>query len=99
MLKFNSSGWSKRPVALSYGVVVSSVIAAVIFLLFMETQLQAAAQVSLFLFAIIISAWFGGAKPGLLAIALSILAFDYFFLPRSIRWPSRLRKYHACYYL
>ncbi len=26
------------------------------------------------------SAWFGGFKPGLLAIALSVLAFDYYFL-------------------
>ena len=81
MLKFNSPGSSKRPMDLSYGVVVLSVFAAVIILLLMEAQLQAAAHVSLFLFAIIISAWFGGAKPGLLAIALSILAFDYFFLP------------------
>ncbi len=27
------------------------------------------------------SAWIGGFKPGLLAIALSVLAFDYYFLP------------------
>jgi PAS domain S-box-containing protein len=47
----------------------------------METILQAAAHVSLFLCAVIFSAWFGGVRPGLLAMALSVLAFDYYFLP------------------
>jgi signal transduction histidine kinase len=28
-----------------------------------------------------LSAWFGGFRPGLVAVALSVLAFDYFFLP------------------
>jgi C4-dicarboxylate-specific signal transduction histidine kinase len=37
--------------------------------------------VSLFLCAVILSAWFGGAGPGLLATALSALAFYYYFLP------------------
>lgn len=36
---------------------------------------------SLFLCAVILSAWFGGAGPGLLATALSTLAFYYYFLP------------------
>src|SRR5258707_276115 len=35
---------------------------------------------SLFLCAIVFSASFGGYKPGLVAVALSILACDYFFL-------------------
>jgi two-component system sensor histidine kinase UhpB len=35
--------------------------------------------VSLFLCAVMLSAWFGGLKPGLLATALSVLAFDYYF--------------------
>jgi PAS domain S-box-containing protein len=34
----------------------------------------------LFLCAMIVSAWFGGFKPGLLALALSLLAFHYCFL-------------------
>jgi PAS domain S-box-containing protein len=36
----------------------------------------------LFYIAIIISAWFGGLGPGLLAVALSTLAVDYYFAPR-----------------
>jgi transcriptional regulator with PAS, ATPase and Fis domain len=39
------------------------------------------APVSLFLCAVIISAWFGGAGPGCLAIGLSSLGFYYSFLP------------------
>jgi C4-dicarboxylate-specific signal transduction histidine kinase len=37
--------------------------------------------VSLFLCAVILSAWFGGVGPGLLATALSAFAFYYYFLP------------------
>jgi len=37
--------------------------------------------VSLFLFAVMFSAWVGGVAPGLLATALSALAFYYYFLP------------------
>jgi C4-dicarboxylate-specific signal transduction histidine kinase len=38
------------------------------------------APVSLFLCAIMFSAWFGGFGPGLLAITLSILAFKYYYV-------------------
>jgi PAS domain S-box-containing protein len=36
--------------------------------------------VSLFLCAILLAAWFGGAGPGVAAVALSILAFSHFFI-------------------
>src|ERR1700752_1329829 len=36
----------------------------------------------LFYIAVIISAWFGGTGPGLLAVALSTLTVDYYFAPR-----------------
>jgi C4-dicarboxylate-specific signal transduction histidine kinase len=37
--------------------------------------------VLLFLCAVMFGGWFGGAAPGLLAVALSVLAFDYYFVP------------------
>jgi K+-sensing histidine kinase KdpD len=37
------------------------------------------APVSVFLCAVMFSAWFGGLRPGLLATALSVLAFAYYF--------------------
>lgn len=76
MASFNSLGKSERPI-LSYSAAVVSVAAAVVSLLLMEAHGQAAAPVSLFLIAVIISTWLGGIKPGLLALALSILGFDY----------------------
>ena len=72
---------SEPPAILTYGIAVLSVIAAVIILLLMDTSLQAAAHVSLFLCAVIFSTWFGGIRPGLLAIVLSVLAFAYILPP------------------
>jgi PAS domain S-box-containing protein len=42
-----------------------------------------AAPVSLFLLSVMFSAWLGGVAPGLLATALSALAFYYYLLPPS----------------
>jgi len=68
---------------LRYAVAVISVGAALIFAQILEHFWQSTPFVSLFLCAIMFSAWFGGFRPGLLAIALSVLAFSYFFLPPS----------------
>src|SRR5712671_4194728 len=65
---------------LSYAVALLGVIAAVIAALLLETYVQSSPIVSLFLCAIIFAAWLGGIGPGLAATALSIFAFDYFFL-------------------
>ena len=45
--------------------------------------------VSLFLCAVILSAWFGGAWPGLLATTLSALAFYYYFLLPMHSWHAK----------
>jgi signal transduction histidine kinase len=73
--------WSKPPVSLRYGAAVLSIVATVIILLWMDAVFHAAPHVSLFLCAVMFSAWFGGVRPGLLAIAVAVLAFKYFFLP------------------
>jgi PAS domain S-box-containing protein len=62
-----------------YGLACLSVAAA----LFVAKLLQIAYGFEpfvLFLCAMMFSAWFGGVKPGLLAVALSLLAFHYYFL-------------------
>src|SRR6266436_1107132 len=74
-------GMPERPAIVRYGVAVLSVIAAVVILLLMDTNLQSAAHISLFLCAVIFSTCFGGIRPGLLAILLSILAFAYVLPP------------------
>jgi signal transduction histidine kinase len=71
--------WPRPPLILSYGVAVLSVAAALIIARLLDIHLVTA-PVSLFLCAIMFSAWFGGVRPGLFAVALSLLAFDYYFV-------------------
>jgi K+-sensing histidine kinase KdpD len=72
--------WPKPPAIWSYGIAVLSVAAALIISRCPALHLWDA-PVSLFLCAVILSAWFGGVGPGLLATALSAFAFYYYFLP------------------
>jgi C4-dicarboxylate-specific signal transduction histidine kinase len=72
--------WPKPPAIWSYGIVILSVAAALIISRWPALHLGDA-PVSLFLCAVILSAWFGGVGPGSLATALSALAFYYYFLP------------------
>jgi PAS domain S-box-containing protein len=73
--------WFKRSAGLGYAVVALGVTTAIIANLLLETSLHTSPTLFLFLCAIIFAAWFGGVGPGLAATVLSILAFDYFFLP------------------
>jgi len=81
MWKSKPLWWSNPPVVWRYAITLLLVAATVIVAQLLERHWQSTPFVSLFLCAIIFSAWFGGFKPGLLAITLSVLAFDYFFLP------------------
>src|ERR1700741_5222444 len=79
MSRSNPLLWPKPPMIWSYGIAVLSVAAALIISRWPALHMQDA-PVSLFLCAVILSAWFGGFGPGLLATALSALAFNYYFL-------------------
>ena len=68
-----------QPLLLSYGAAVLSVTAALTIARLLGIHL-AGAPVSLLLCAVMFSAWYGGLTPGLLALALSLLGFDYYFL-------------------
>src|SRR5437879_5836860 len=70
----------KPPAIWSYWIAILSVAAALIISRWPALHLRDA-PVSLFLCAVILSAWFGGIRPGLLATALSAPAFYYYFLP------------------
>jgi PAS domain S-box-containing protein len=80
MPRSNPLLWPKPPAIWGYGIAVLSVAAALIISRVPAVHLQDA-PVSLFLCAVILSAWFGGVGPGLLATSLSALAFNYYFLP------------------
>ncbi len=71
--------WRKPPLVWRYGIAVLAVTAALIISRLPSFHLQTA-PVSLFLCAVMVSAWLGGFGPGLFATVLSILAFDYYFL-------------------
>src|SRR6202140_595330 len=79
MSRSNPLLWPRPPVITGYGIAVFSVSSALIISQWPPLHLETA-PVSLFLCAVMITAWFGGVGPGLFATALSSLAFDYFFL-------------------
>ena len=86
MSKFNPLLWRKPPAIWGYGISILLVTAAVIISRWPVLHLEAG-PASVFLCTIMISAWIGGVGPGLLAIVLSCLAFNYYFLPPLIRSP------------
>ncbi len=81
MQNLTGPNWLKHSPSLSHAAAALGVAAAVIANLLLETSLQASPTLFLFLCAIIFAAWFGGVGSGLAATALSVLAYDYFFLP------------------
>ncbi len=80
MFRSNPLLWPKPPAIWGYGIALVSVASALTLSQLPAVHLQDA-PVSLFLCAVILSAWFGGIGPGLLAVTLSVLAFNYYFLP------------------
>lgn len=79
MLRSNPLLWPKPPAIRSYSIAVISVAFALVLSRWPALHLQEA-PVSLFLCAVMLSAWFGGLGPGSLATALSTISFDYYFL-------------------
>jgi len=71
--------WSEPRAVLRYGAAIAAIAAAVAAGVLLQPA--RAPVVSLLLCGALFAAWFGGLGPGLLAIALSVLAFNYFFLP------------------
>jgi K+-sensing histidine kinase KdpD len=69
-----------RPVVRRGGIAILCVAAALVATLSLQ-RLFPYPFVFLFFAAVMISAWFGGGTAGLLAIFLSTLAVDYFFVP------------------
>jgi len=88
MLSLNPLLWPRPPAIFCYGLAILAVIAALIISRWPALHLQDA-PVSLFLCAVILSAWFGGVGPGLLATALSAIAFYYYFLAPIYSWGAK----------
>src|SRR6202162_86221 len=72
--------WTNPPSSVKYAVTLVSVASAVLVAWVLWHFWHSEAFASVFFCAIIFSAWFGGFRQGLLGVAVSALAFDYFFL-------------------
>src|SRR5690349_5951987 len=81
MWKSKPLWWSDPPVVWRYAVTLLLVAASVILAQSLERYWQSTPFVSLFLCAIMFSAWFGCLRQGLLPTTVLVLAFDYSFLP------------------
>src|ERR1700682_1030106 len=82
MSKYNPPRrWSKSSAISRYAIAVLAVAIAIvvaqILTVFLHTEPIASSMISAVMFA----AWFGGFGPGLLAIALALLAFHYYVVP------------------
>jgi signal transduction histidine kinase/ActR/RegA family two-component response regulator len=66
-----------------YFVSIAATAAAFIARFLLKSALGFVAPLLMFTFSVVVSAWYGGLGPGLLATALSLLLGDYFFIDES----------------
>src|SRR5262245_1672036 len=70
--------------SLRYFVAVAATMAAFAARFLLKSTLGNVAPLLMFTLSVMISAWYGGLGPGLLATALSLLLGDYFFIAESV---------------
>src|SRR4051794_21165712 len=73
-----------------YGIAIASNAAAVLVTLLLFHSLFSRNPFALFYAAVMVSAYYGGLGPGLLATVVAVWALDYFFLPTFFRPTMRL---------
>src|SRR5246127_2516780 len=74
----DSSSPRPTPTILRYGIAVMSVAIAIVLGFFVLRHFEAV--LTPFLFAVAVTVWYAGTGPGVLAIVLSVLSLNYFFL-------------------
>ena len=72
--------WRRVQTLLSYGVAVTSVLVALLLTRVLASYFESF-RTPLFFSAIMLSTWFGGFIPGMVATLLSVLALKYYFVP------------------
>ncbi len=68
---------------LRYSLAPLSVAVALIISLLVRRAFHISHPLAWYIAAVVISVWYGGLGPGLISVTLSVLAIDYFILPRS----------------
>src|SRR4028118_1712667 len=71
----------KRWLLSGYGVAVLATLAALLLRCLLAPLLGEDAPLLVFIMPVMVSAWYGGLKPGLFATVLSVLIGSYFFIP------------------
>jgi signal transduction histidine kinase len=71
--------WLRQPIFVDYGAAILSVAVSLFISIFLHQKFEFE-PLAPFLCAMMFSGWFGGFKPGLLSVGLSLLAFHHFFL-------------------
>src|ERR1700692_2492531 len=83
-----------RPFLLCYGFAVGSIALATWARVFLDPVLGDQRPFPPLLFAVLLSAWYGGVRPALAAVFLGVLSADYFLLlPRSSFWIKGAAQY------
>ncbi len=71
----------RLPPFLPYGVAIASTAVALLLSLWLQDIISRSVIGTFFYIAIVISTWYGGRRPGIVAIALSASAINYYFMP------------------
>jgi len=71
----------ERPFVLGYGFALLSVVVATWLRVLLIPALGLQSPFSTFLFAILLTAWYGGVRPAVTALMLGVLLADYFLVP------------------
>jgi PAS domain S-box-containing protein len=82
--------WRRVGTLLSYGVAVASVLVALLLTRVMASYFESF-RTPLFFCAIMLSTWFGGFMPGMVATLLAIPALKYYFVPPLYSWSFDIR--------
>jgi PAS domain S-box-containing protein len=82
--------WRRVGTLLSYGVAVASVLVALLLTRVMESYFESF-RTPLFFCAIMLSTWFGGFIPGMVATLLAVPALKYYFVPPLYSWSFDIR--------
>jgi K+-sensing histidine kinase KdpD len=89
-MSIRDPSWRRGRTLLRYGVAVASVLVALLLTWVLASSVESF-RTPLFFTAIMLSTWFGGFRPGMVATLLSVLALKYDYMPPLYSWSFDLR--------
>ncbi len=89
-MSIRDPSWRRGRTLLRYGVAVTAVLVALLLTRVLASYVESF-RTPLFFCAIMLSTWFGGFMPGMVATLLSVLALNYYSVPPLYSWSFDLR--------